>query len=177
VPEDRHHDALMLDAPLHENVALRGAGSRRGRMPWTALRDATRSIIARYDVRSPADDVPARTLSGGNQQKLVLGRELSDSPLAIIAENPTRGLDIRAGAAVHAALRAARDRGAAVVVYSSDLDEVLSLADRMYAMHDGMLEETPLDRDAAGRAILGSGSMPGSMPVSSTGYSTARGDA
>ena len=156
VPEDRHHDAMLLDAPLYENIALRDAGVRRGRVPWAALRDATRRVIAAYDVRASGDAAIARTLSGGNQQKLVLGRELAGAPGAIVAENPTRGLDFRATAAVHAALRDARDAGAAVVLYSSDLDEVLLLADRVYAMHDGRLRETPRDRDAIGRAILGS---------------------
>jgi simple sugar transport system ATP-binding protein len=155
IPEDRHHDALMLDAPLFENVALRDAAARRGRMPWAALRERTRAIIARHDVRTPGDAINARALSGGNQQKLVLGRELEGSPRAIVAENPSRGLDFRATAAVHASLRAARDGGAAVVVYSSDLDEVLQLADRVYAMHDGALRETSRDRDVVGRAILG----------------------
>jgi simple sugar transport system ATP-binding protein len=176
VPEDRQHDALLLDAPLHENVALRGAGARRGRMPWAALRDATRRIMETRDVRASSPVALARTLSGGNQQKLVLGRELADAPTAIVAENPTRGLDFRATGAVHAALRSARDAGAAVVLYSSDLDEVLLLADRVYAMHDGRVRETSRDRDVIGRAILGSGASEAQRETTgeATGEATTR---
>ena len=156
VPEDRHRDALLLDAPLFENAALRGAGARRGRMPWAALRAHTSALLARHDVRAPHAAVPARTLSGGKQQKFVLGRELADEPEALVVENPSRGLDFKATAAVQAALRAARDGGTAVVVYSSDLDEVLLLADRVVVMYAGQLTEVARTREAAGRAMLGS---------------------
>lgn len=159
VPEDRHHDALLLDASLVENIALRGAGQRRGRMPWRALRETLVSVVRGYDVRGGDDATSARALSGGNQQKLVLGRELASAPSALVVENPSRGLDFRATEAVRDALRSARDDGAAVVVYSSDLDEVLSLADRVYAMHDGMLTEVVNDRETVGRAMLGSGAI------------------
>lgn len=155
VPEDRHRDAVLLDAPLYENVALRGAGTRRGRMEWATWRAQTETLLRVFDVRAPGGDTPARLLSGGNQQKFVLARELADHPPALVVENPSRGLDFRATAAVHQALRQARDAGAAVLVYSSDLDEVLQLADRMYAMHNGMVREAPVDRDAVGRAMLG----------------------
>ena len=155
VPEDRHGDALLLDASLDENIALRDASTRRGRMPWRALREATVAIIARFDVRAPNVAVAARTLSGGNQQKLVLGRELVPLPAALVVENPSRGLDYRATLAVHAALRSARDAGSAVLLYSSDLDEVLTLADRVYAMHDGVVIEVARDRDLVGRTMLG----------------------
>ncbi len=155
VPEDRHRDGLLLDAPLDENIALRDAGARRGRMPWGALRAATTALLAERDVRASGATALARTLSGGNQQKLVLGRELADAPDAVIVENPSRGLDFQATAAVQDALRSARDAGAAVVLYSSDLDEVLMLADRVYAMFDGRLIDVVNDRDAVGRAMLG----------------------
>ena len=156
VPEDRHREALLLDSSLIENVALRGAGARRGRMPWDALRDSTASIVNTYNVLTSGMQSSARTLSGGNQQKLVMGRELESAPSALVVENPTRGLDFRATAAVRDSLRSARDAGAAVVVYSSDLDEVLLLADRIYAMHNGVVTETPRDRESVGRAMLGS---------------------
>ena len=155
VPEDRHNDALLLDRSLVENVALRDAGSREGRMPWNALQRATRTIISECDVRAGGSNVEARTLSGGNQQKLILGRELADQPQALVVENPTRGLDFRAASAVHDALRAARTAGTAVVVYSSDLDEVLLLADRVVVMHAGQLSAVASDRETIGRAMLG----------------------
>jgi simple sugar transport system ATP-binding protein len=112
-------------------------------------------LLREYDVRAARDDMPASSLSGGNQQKLVLARELSDAPSLIVAENPTRGLDIRATADVHDRLREAAVRGMAVVVYSSDLDEVLSFATRVVAVHAGRLKEVSLDRAQVGRAILG----------------------
>jgi simple sugar transport system ATP-binding protein len=158
VPEDRHRDALLLDAPLYENTALRGAGERRGRMPWGALRESTAKLLTQFDVRAPGPVAVARTLSGGNQQKFVLGRELADQPQALVVENPSRGLDFKATAAVQQALRDARDNGTAVVVYSSDLDEVLLLADRVYVMHTGTVREVHGDREDVGRAMLGGAS-------------------
>jgi simple sugar transport system ATP-binding protein len=155
VPEDRHRDALLLDASLVENAALRGAGARRGRMAWDTLRAQTSDLLARHDVRAPHADVTARTLSGGNQQKFVLGRELADAPEALVVENPSRGLDFKATAAVQTALRAARDAGTAVVVYSSDLDEVLSLADRVIVVYAGQLVPVAGTRAAVGAAMLG----------------------
>lgn len=157
VPEDRHADALMLDASLIENVALRDVGARHGRMPWASLASETGSIIAERNVRAGGAYSRARELSGGNQQKLVVGRELADNPRALVVENPTRGLDIRAAAAVHDALRLARTNGAAVVVYSSDLDEVLELADRVLVVSSGRVTEVERDRDAIGQAMLGVG--------------------
>jgi simple sugar transport system ATP-binding protein len=88
----------------------------------------------------------------------VLARELAESPPALVVENPSRGLDFKATAAVQAALRDARDRGTAVVVYSSDLDEVLLLADRVYVMYAGALTEVEATREAVGRAMLGAAS-------------------
>jgi simple sugar transport system ATP-binding protein len=107
-----------------------------------------------FDVRGDVD-APVRSLSGGNQQKLVVGRELERAPKLFVVENPTRGLDIRATQAVHARLRAAAAEGAGVIVYSSDLDEVLALASRMVVMHAGRLTATPNDRAVVGRAMLG----------------------
>jgi general nucleoside transport system ATP-binding protein len=158
IPEDRHHDAVLLSRSLVENVALRGAGARHGLIDWSALGVRTNRLLQTFDVRAPDARVSMRTLSGGNQQKLVLARELDDGtahPIAIVAENPTRGLDVRATDEVHARLRAARDRGAAVVVYSSDLDEVLALASRVLVTFAGTIREVPPVRDAVGRAMLG----------------------
>ncbi len=161
IPEDRHRDAVLLDRPLHENVALRSAGTRHGTIGWAAARVHAEALMHSYDVRAPDARTSMRSLSGGNQQKLVLARELDESlrpsegTPAIVAENPTRGLDVRATIDVHARLRAARDGGAAVIVYSSDLDEVLLLASRVLVAYAGSIREVPTDRDAVGRAMLG----------------------
>jgi len=155
VPEDRHRDALILDFDVAENLALQDAGSARWRLAWPRIRARAAAILTEYDVRAPSTDTMVGTLSGGNQQKLVLARELEPKPPVVIVENPTRGLDIAATAAVHDRLLGARDSGAAVVIYSSDLDEVLALADRLIVMFEGHAREVPLDRDAAGRAMLG----------------------
>ncbi len=169
VPEDRHHDAVLLDRTLAENVALRGAGARTGTVAWRQVRETTSELIRAFDVRAAGPDSAMRTLSGGNQQKLLLARELDARadltaperdtrvgvPRAIVLENPTRGLDVRATDAVHARLREARDQGAAIVVYSSDLDEVLALATRVYVAYAGVLTEIPCERDAVARAMLG----------------------
>jgi len=174
VPEDRHRDALLLDAPLYENAALHGAGGRRGRMPWGPLRARTTELLARFDVRASGPVAVARTLSGGNQQKFVLGRELDEQPQALVVENPSRGLDFKATAAVQQALRDARDGGTAVVVYSSDLDEVLMLADRVYVMHAGAVREVRGDREAVGRAMLGEETANGGNANGGTGREGAR---
>jgi simple sugar transport system ATP-binding protein len=155
IPEDRQRDALVLEQTLTENVALKDAGSRRGVIQWTRERRRTRRLIEVFDVRGGGVNRIADSLSGGNQQKLVLARELDGSPPLLVAENPTRGLDIRATQTVHDRLREVAAAGGAVVVYSSDLDEVLALATRVVVVHAGRLRECPLDRDVVGRAMLG----------------------
>ncbi|MEO8560473.1 MAG: ATP-binding cassette domain-containing protein [bacterium] len=159
IPEDRHRDAVLLDRDLSENVALRGAGIRRGVIDWTSVRADTRSLLQRYDVRAPDSRTMLRALSGGNQQKLVVARELRTAENgqhhAIVAENPTRGLDVRATAGIHARLYRASEAGAAVVMYSNDIDEVLLLATRVLVTRGGTVHEVPLDREAIGRAMLG----------------------
>ncbi|GAC1647471.1 MAG: ABC transporter ATP-binding protein [Gemmatimonadaceae bacterium] len=155
VPEDRQQAAVILDFTLTENAALRGAGARRGLTGWkrTALR--TTAFLERFDVRATSPDAYMRALSGGNQQKFVLARELDGEPPLLVVENPSRGLDIRATAAVHERLRHARAAGAAVIVYSSDLDEVLSLATRVAVVFAGVVREVRPAREAVARAMLG----------------------
>jgi simple sugar transport system ATP-binding protein len=112
-------------------------------------------MLDALDVRSEGPEASMSSLSGGNQQKVVVGRELEPMPAALVAENPTRGLDIRATAAVHERLRAARDAGAAMVVYSSDIDEVIELADRVLVVHAGEVSVVPPVREEIARAMLG----------------------
>ena len=155
VPEDRQADALILDFSLTENVALKDAGRRRGNMGWPLVEHRTRALLQSFDVRAAAPDVPVAVLSGGNQQKLVLARELEDVPAVLIAENPTRGLDVHSSAGVRERLRAAASAGTAVVVHTSDLDELLALATRILVVYGGRVQEVPNDRDAVGRGMLG----------------------
>jgi ABC-type uncharacterized transport system ATPase subunit len=108
---------------------------------WAKARAHAGELIERYAVVVAGPNAPAATLSGGNQQKVVLARELSRSPAVVVAENPTRGLDIRAAGEVRRQLREAAARGAAVLFHSSDLDEVLSLADRVIVASRGALLE------------------------------------
>lgn len=155
VPEDRHRDALILEYSLTENIELAGVGDRRGYIRWAQSRERANEILREYAVRASSTQVPVRTLSGGNQQKLVVGRELQVGSQALVLENPTRGLDIQATADIHQHIRAARDADTAIVVYSSDLDEILALADRVVALHAGRLVSPPRDREVIGRAMLG----------------------
>jgi simple sugar transport system ATP-binding protein len=155
VPEDRHRDALVLEYDGTENIALKGAGARGGRIPWRSIRRRTAELVREFDVRGGSQRSAVRSLSGGNQQKLVLARELDGSPSLLVVENPTRGLDIRATRDVHERLAAAATRGTAVVFYSSDLDEVLGVATRILVVHAGAVIGVAHARDSVGRAMLG----------------------
>jgi general nucleoside transport system ATP-binding protein len=155
VPEDRQRDALIDVFTLTENIALRGAGTRRGRMPWSALRAQTTALMSQHDVRAPSAAARVASLSGGNQQKFVVGRELDDRPALVVAENPVRGLDIRATEHVMRELAASASAGSAVVISSADLDDVLPLADRMLVVYGGRVREVPVDRGAVARALVG----------------------
>ena len=145
IPEDRHRHAVAQSFSLAENIVLgrhretrfRGVG---GVMKKNALREFLAERVATFDVRGAEQpSAPMRSLSGGNQQKLVLARELSKNPKVIVASQPTRGLDFAATAFVHERLREAADSGAAVLVQSLDLGEVLALSDRVAVLLEGKL--------------------------------------
>ena len=155
VPENRIGEALIPDLSLTENLALRHAGKRRGLINWKQIREATTTVIREFDVRASGPDSAARNLSGGNQQRFVLGRELSDRPSLLVLENPTQGLDVNATAAVHERMRQARRSGTAIVFYSSDLDELADLADRVVVVGFGRIAESSPDRNEIGRLLLG----------------------
>jgi len=155
VPEDRQRDGLIEAFTLTENVALRGAGARRGRMSWPALQAQTAALMRRHDVRASSPVASVASLSGGNQQKLVVGRELDDRPALVVAENPVRGLDIRATEHVMRELATSASAGCAVVVSSADLDDILPLASRMLVVYGGRVREVPVDRAAVARALVG----------------------
>jgi ABC-type uncharacterized transport system ATPase subunit len=141
IPFDRHREALLLDAPLWENTFLgREFIDDLVHGPLIARRNIeadSRAIIERFGVRTPSEHVPAFALSGGNQQKLVVGREMSSDPQVLLAAHPTRGVDVGAQAAIWDELRAARDAGLAVLLISADLEEVIGLSDRILVMFEG----------------------------------------
>jgi simple sugar transport system ATP-binding protein len=155
VPENRKDEALITDFSLSENLALANAGSRQGVMDWKAIRENADRIISEFDVRTTGAEVSASQLSGGNQQRFVLGRELRDNPPLLVMENPTQGLDVNAAGFVHQRLRQARDDGSAVVFYSSDLEELADLADRVLVVTQSGVATVPPDRDTIGNALLG----------------------
>jgi len=159
IPEDRHQRALVLSFSCEENMIL---GRQRETMfSWksgilnkTAIQAFFADRIAAYDVRGAEIGVPVRSLSGGNQQKLVLARELSRDLSLVAVMQPTRGLDFAAAAFVHNALRRERDRGVAVLFQSLDLQEILALSDRIAVMLSGRIVAI-LSRQEANETLLG----------------------
>jgi simple sugar transport system ATP-binding protein len=141
IPDDRHRDALVMDMGLTENLLLRFSSDRRfrrrGLLDAKAAREHTRRCAGDYAIKAHALDTPVRTLSGGNQQKMILARELMDEPKLIIACQPTRGLDVGATEFVQKQLLKGRERGAAVLLISADLDEICALSDRFAVLHGG----------------------------------------
>ena len=141
VPEDRLGTGLAPSLSIAQNVALkryRDAPVSRGPIILLRrMRELALSLIKRYDVKAPGPETPARNLSGGNLQKLVLGREFEGEPHVLIAAQPTRGLDVGAIETVHGYLREAASRGVAVLMVSEDLDELMALSDRILVMYEG----------------------------------------
>jgi simple sugar transport system ATP-binding protein len=158
IPQDRQREALVMDWSLVENTLLgrqhRKAACRGFQLDRVRARAETESIRERFDVRAANLDVAVRTLSGGNQQKLVVGRALIDTPEFVLAYNPTRGVDVGAAALVQSRLMEARNRGAAVLLISFELDEILTLADHVIVMYRGAVLGS-FDRDAFDRAEIG----------------------
>jgi simple sugar transport system ATP-binding protein len=143
VPEDRLGTGVAPSLTIAENSVLK---SYRGRhvslgplLRWRAIRNYAADLIDRYRVHTPGAHARARDLSGGNLQKLVLGREFSEGPRVLIAASPTRGLDVGAIETVHSYLRLAAADGVAVLLISEDLDEIRALADRVLVMYEGRL--------------------------------------
>jgi simple sugar transport system ATP-binding protein len=141
VPEDRHLRGLVMSFPAWESAVLGYEAlpqySRRGWLRRNDMRAATASMMKRFDVRPPAPDLSSRLFSGGNQQKLILARELGRAPRVLLVGQPTRGVDIGAIEFIHEQIRAQRDAGCAVLLVSSELEEILALADRVLVMNGG----------------------------------------
>ncbi|MEU3431331.1 ABC transporter ATP-binding protein [Streptomyces gardneri] len=143
IPEDRHRHGLLLEAPLWENRILghvtEKPNSKGAILDLKAARRDTERIVREYDVRTPGIDVTAASLSGGNQQKLIVGREMSHDPKLLIAAHPTRGVDVGAQAQIWDQIREARREGLAVLLISADLDELIGLSDTLRVMYRGRL--------------------------------------
>jgi simple sugar transport system ATP-binding protein len=165
IPEDRHRHGLLLEAPLWENRILGHQTQEPNvRGPWIdrkGARSDTTRIVEQYDVRTPSIDVFASALSGGNQQKLIVGREMSGEPVVLIAAHPTRGVDVGAQAAIWDYIRTARHEGLAVLLISADLDELIGLSDTVKVILRGRfvadVDPSHVTPEELGSAMTGAG--------------------
>jgi simple sugar transport system ATP-binding protein len=163
IPEDRHRLGLILDMTLAENLAVADLASgryrRRGVIDWKGVQRNAERLLVDYDVRPADPHAPAGSLSGGNQQKVVLAREMAREPRLLIADNPSWGLDVGAIDYVHLKLLEMRDRGGAVVLVTLDLEELYKLSDRLVVIYRGqkMLEGPTgqIDDDDLALAMVG----------------------
>ncbi|MCS7483845.1 ABC transporter ATP-binding protein [Umezawaea endophytica] len=181
IPEDRHRQGLLLTQPLWANRIL-GYQTRKptARGAWLDIAGAkkdTQRIVDEFDVRTPGIDVAAAALSGGNQQKLVVGRELSGEPVLLIASHPTRGVDVGAQALIWDEIKRARAAGLAVLLVSADLDELIGLSDTIKVMLRGRLvadaDPNTVTPEDLGSAMTGAGSTSDAVAGIGTGPDTA----
>jgi len=165
IPEDRSRHGLLLDAPLWENRILGHQTQRPNAKGILVDRKGakadTKRIVEEYDVRTPSIDVMANALSGGNQQKLIVGREMSGEPRLLIAAHPTRGVDVGAQSAIWDEIRKARAAGLGVLLISADLDELIGLSDRIKVLLRGRLvadaDPQTVTPEQLGSAMTGAG--------------------
>ncbi len=164
IPEDRQRHGLVLSYAVADNLILcdyyRPPFSQRGVLQQQAIDENARRLIAAYDVRTPSPYVPAGKLSGGNQQKVIVARELSRDIKLLVASQPTRGLDVGSIEYIHKEIVAMRDRGVAVLLISAELDEILALSDRIAVMYRGkivaVVNNGDLTREQLGLLMAGS---------------------
>ena len=158
IPEDRHRRGLLLNSDLAENSILgvhyRSPVVSSGFLVGSAIGRRVNEIIENFDVRPPVPDLPARALSGGNQQKLIIGREFELNPKLLLVSQPTRGVDIGAIEFIHRKLIELRDAGTAVLLVSAELEEVTALADRLLVIREGRMVGE-LDPKTASAADIG----------------------
>ena len=161
IPEDRHRRGLILDYSVSDNLILgqqHKFASRTGLDRQRIDRNAD-TLIREFDIRPPIAGLPARALSGGNQQKIVIAREMGRAFTVLLAAQPTRGVDVGAIEFIHAQLRAARDAGKAILLVSADLPEVLALSDRIAVMYGGrfvtVMDASDCDADVLGPFMTG----------------------
>jgi simple sugar transport system ATP-binding protein len=168
IPEDRQRQGLMLDAPLWENRILghqtQEPSSKGPLINRSGARADTERIVREFDVRTPSIDVAAHALSGGNQQKLIVGRELSGEPVVLLAAHPTRGVDVGAQAAIWEHIRNARSAGLAVLLISADLDELIGLSDTIQVIlrgkFVGQFDPARVTPEQLGSAMTGADASP-----------------
>ncbi|MFH0373167.1 ABC transporter ATP-binding protein [Streptococcus sp. A22] len=143
VPEDRHRDGLVLPMTVAENISLqtyyKEPVSKNGILNYNVINEKARQLMQEFDVRGASELVPAKALSGGNQQKAIIAREVDRNPDLLIVSQPTRGLDVGAIEYIRKRLIAERDKGKAVLVVSFELDEILDVSDRIAVIHDGVI--------------------------------------
>jgi simple sugar transport system ATP-binding protein len=177
IPEDRHREGLLLNRPVTESFLLglqrQAPYSRSGVISEKILHEKTLQAIEEYDVRPKRLDIEARGLSGGNQQKLIIARELQRNPKLLIAAQPTRGVDVGAIEFIHGKILDARSRGAGVLLVSSELDEVMTLSDRILVMYDGKIvaefSHDQADEKTLGRFMGGGGAAAATATAAVTG--------
>lgn len=144
VPENRHRDGLILEMMISENIALqtyyKEPHSKNGILNYSNITSYAKKLMEEFDVRAASELVPAAALSGGNQQKAIIAREIDRDPDLLIVSQPTRGLDVGAIEYIHKRLIEERDNGKAVLVVSFELDEILNVSDRIAVIHDGKIQ-------------------------------------
>jgi simple sugar transport system ATP-binding protein len=143
IPEERMRDGIIQEFTVSENEVLRDfyrpPFSRNGFLFLRVIAEYADKLISRFQIKTPSRDTPAKNLSGGNMQKVVLARELSREPRVLVAAQPTRGVDIGATEYVHALLLKEREKGTAILLVSEDLDEILGLSDRIAVIYEGQI--------------------------------------
>ena len=163
IPEDRHKTGLVLDFSVAENLVIKeymnAPYTKNGILQYKEIKRHADEMISKYNVKTPNCDVKAKTLSGGNQQKVVIAREMDPEPVFDMAAHPTRGLDLGAVTNVHDILLNERNRGAAVLFISAELQEIMAVADRIIVLYSGQimgdLDGETADQNVIGQMMLG----------------------
>ena len=158
IPEDRKTEGLMLPMSVRDNLSFAAldALSHAGVVDAAAERDAVDRIVRMLAIRTDGTDLPAGSLSGGNQQKLVLGKWLMIAPRILLLNDPTRGIDVGTKQEIYQLLRELADAGAAILFYSTDYDELVGCCDRVLVMYDGAVKRELAGADINERALVSS---------------------
>ena len=173
IPEDRHDSGVVLDMTVAENLVLidPNRSAKRGVLDRAQMTERAEKLIAEFDIQCAGPDAPLWSLSGGNQQRVVLARELAQRPKVLVAAQPTRGLDVGAIEYMTERLRGAAADGVAVLLISSELEEILDLADRIVVMFRGRIagEMPRADADLERISLLMGGAVADDQTIASAG--------